>query len=133
MMSFLKFIMRKHPFLAGIFGLALLATAFFAIDLGRDWLYFKNPDHREQTLKPWMTPRYVGMSWGLPRELMEDVMELPKNHEGRPPKVKDIAERLGLTLPELQARVASAKAEFEAARQRKKQDKKPQAPKGKAE
>lgn len=133
MIGFLKFTWRKHPVLSGIFALALLAVAFFAINVGRHWLYFKNPDHYEQTLEPWMTPRYVGMSWGLPREMIEDVMELPRDGEGRPPKVKDIAARMGLTLPELQARVATAKAEFEAERDRKKQDQKPQAPKGKAE
>ena len=110
-MSFLKFLWAKHPFASVAFALALGGLVVFGSGFVRDTLYFNDPAHRNQDLEPWMTPRYVGMSWDLPPEVLGPLMGLSKDmpRDGRPPRLDEIAARMGITIEELQARVLAAK------------------------
>jgi hypothetical protein len=58
-----------------------------------------------------MTPRYVGMSYALPREVIFGVMGIGDT-EGRRVHVGEIAARMGISLNELEVRVRKAKVEF---------------------
>ena len=94
-----------------VFALALVLLVFFGIRFVDRFMYFHDPAHRNQALEPWMTPRYVGMSYKLPRDVIFDVMDL-ENTEGRRMRVGEIADRMGISLAELEARVRKAKIAF---------------------
>ncbi|MEO0636188.1 MAG: hypothetical protein AAFY73_06020 [Pseudomonadota bacterium] len=79
-----------------------------------DIIHFNDPRHQNEPLKPWMTPRYVALSYDLPRETVMEIFELPEDLEGERPRVGRIARRMSLTLPELTQRVRDAQAALEA-------------------
>lgn len=83
-----------------LLGAALAAILFFGIRLGADWLYWNDPAHRDQNISGWMTPRYVAMSWDVPRPVMIEILDL-QPREGRPMNLRDLAEERGMTLAEL--------------------------------
>ena len=93
----------------GVFGVRTISSA----------IYWYDPAHQDQPLAPWMTPRYVGQSYHLPREVIEEVFFIERGKEPPRMRVGSIAEQQGLTLEELQARLDAANAAFEAAREAK--------------
>lgn len=105
--------MRLSPFIKenrtalAVFGLAAATTLWFGFSFLANLIYFNDPRHQDEALKPWMTPRYVVMSYKLPRKVVADTLNLP---EGGPRGMKlgDIADNLGLTMEELTARVREA-------------------------
>ena len=72
-------------------------------------IYFNDPRHQDEALKGWMTPRYVVMSYDLPREIVADLLDLPAGGPGDL-KLDAIAQGLGLTLVELTTIVRDAAA-----------------------
>lgn len=97
---------RQNSVLVGVFAISLVAVIWFGIGAALDFLYFHDPKHRDQALKGWMTPRYVGLSYDLPRPVVLEVLEIEPG-EGRRKRLDDIADELGLSLPELTERVRS--------------------------
>jgi len=113
-MDFLRFLFRRHPWPTAIMAVGLVALVWFGGHFVSDVLYFSDPAHREQPLAGWMSPRYVAKSWGLPPEVVADVMQLTPDH--RRITLDEVAARAGISLEELQRRVETAKAELEAER-----------------
>ncbi|WP_319515717.1 hypothetical protein [Cohaesibacter marisflavi] len=107
----LRYFWKEQPIALSVFALALVLLVFFGIRFVDRFMYFHDPAHRNQALEPWMTPRYVGMSYKLPRDVIFDVMDL-ENTEGRRMRVGEIADRMGISLAELEARVRKAKIAF---------------------
>ncbi|WP_321338217.1 hypothetical protein [uncultured Cohaesibacter sp.] len=107
----LRYFWKEQPIALSIFVVAVVLLVFFGIRFVDRFIYFHDPAHRNQALEPWMTPRYVGMSYKLPRDVIFDVMDL-ENTEGRRVKVGKIADRMGISLAELERRVRKAKLEF---------------------
>lgn len=107
----LRYFWKEQPIALSIFAVAVVLLVFFGIRFVDRFIYFHDPAHRNQALEPWMTPRYVGMSYKLPRDVIFDVMDL-NNTEGRRVKVGEIADRMGISLAELERRVRKAKLEF---------------------
>ena len=107
----LRYFWKEQPIALSIFAVAVVLLVFFGIRFVDRFLYFHDPAHRNQALEPWMTPRYVGMSYKLPRDVIFDVMDL-ENTEGRRVKVGEVADRMGISLAELERRVRKAKLEF---------------------
>jgi len=65
-----------------------------------DFIYFNDPRHQDVDLKEWMTPRYIGMSYDLPRPLVLEILGLPET--GGPRRsLGRIAADQNLTLEEL--------------------------------
>lgn len=123
-MSTVRSFIRSHLLAVAIFVVAIGTAATFGIRFASDARYFKDPAHREQALEGWMTPRYVGMSWGLPKHVIGDIMDLDPDspRDGRPPTLDQVAATLGITLAELQVRVEDGKARHEAEREDRKND-----------
>ena len=113
-MGFLRFLWRRHRIAALLLAAALIAASFFGARLVREAVYFANPAHQRQALEPWMSPRYVARSWDLPPEVIIELMQL-RPDAGRS-TVAQVAADLGLTLSELEARVAAARARLDAER-----------------
>lgn len=72
-----------------------------------DIIYFNDPRHQDQALKGWITPRYVSMSYELPKRVVDDVLGLERD-EGRGKRLSDIAASLGVDLDELTQMVQAA-------------------------
>ncbi|MBU2957634.1 hypothetical protein Q4511_01150 [Paracoccus sp. 1_MG-2023] len=90
-----------------ILGCASAALIWFATGFALDLARHDNVPLHDQALKPWMTPRFVVMSYDLPREVVADVLELPPTGPGRL-KLGTIAREMGVTMEELTERVRDA-------------------------
>ncbi len=103
------------PIATAILGLALVATAFFAVRLVAFWIYWSDPAHRDQVIEPWMTPRYVAHSWHVPREVMVEALgqDLEQGNGG-PPNLARLAAERGVTTAELITVIEAAIEEFRA-------------------
>nr|WP_321458409.1 hypothetical protein [uncultured Cohaesibacter sp.] len=119
-----RYFWKEQPVALSVFVLAVVLLLFFGVRFVDRFLYFHDPAHRNQSLEPWMTPRYVGMSYKLPRDVIFDVMELGET-EGRRISVGEIAQRMGISLDELETRVRKAKLEFKAEKQQERPAGKP--------
>lgn len=108
MLKALRYFWKEQPLALSAFVIALGFLLFFGVRFLVGFVYFHDPAHRNQALEPWMTPKYVAMSYRLPPEVMREVMQLDR-FEGRRVTVVDVADRLGITLDELEQRVRNAK------------------------
>jgi hypothetical protein len=113
-MGFLRYLWAKQRVLALALLVALGGLGWFGWGAASDALYFADPEHQRQPLANWMSPRYVGKSWDLPREVIIEIMQLEPDNKQK--TLKDVTEHLGITLPELQARVEQARAQMDARR-----------------
>lgn len=92
------------------FTVALCALAYFSVKTISSTIYWMDPAHQEQTLAGWMTPRYVGQSYNLPREIVLEALMMDPNAPPRRISISEIAEQNGMTMDELQTRVDAAAA-----------------------
>jgi hypothetical protein len=106
-MQFMRFMVGRHPILSGIMGMALAMLIYFGARFGSDAMYFADPAHQEQDLAMWMSPRYVGKSWGLPPEVIGRIMHLQPDHAHM--TLKEVTAEMGITLADLQSRVEDAR------------------------
>lgn len=107
-----KFAKANWPALI-VLGVSTLAALWFAAGFVLNVIYFNDPKHQDADLKPWMTPRYVVMSYDLPRHIVADVLDLPPSGPGSL-KLGTIANDMGLSLNELTIRVREAAVAFRA-------------------
>lgn len=98
---------RRNRFLFLAFIAAVAVTVFFAGRLLYFSVYWADPAHRGQALEDWMTPGYVAHSYGLPPEVVRDVLELDAG-DGKRRTLADIAKSSDLTLEEIQRRIDAA-------------------------
>ncbi|PLW74902.1 hypothetical protein [Cohaesibacter celericrescens] len=108
MLKALHYFWKEQPVALSAFVLAIALLVFFGGRFVFGFIYFHDPAHRNQALEPWMTPRYVSLSYAIPPEIVQDVMEL--EDMGRPRvKLDEVTAKLGISLAELQERVWAAK------------------------
>jgi hypothetical protein len=96
--------LRNHMGVVAILVIACAAGLWFAADIVSDFVYFNDPRHQDEALKPWMTPRYVGMSYDLPRDVVHDIFGLSDNGP-RGMTMRNIAAEQGLSLHDLTEKV----------------------------
>ena len=106
---------NRWAFLA--FVVAVTALGVFGVRTISSAIYWYDPAHQDQALAPWMTPRYVEQSYKLPRDVIEDVFFIERGVEPPRMRVGEIATRNGLTIEDLQSRLDTAHAAFEATRE----------------
>jgi len=104
MLSGLKHLWRNHRLLLVAFGFAATLTIFFGVRMLLFSLYWNDPNHQNQPLKGWMTPRYVAFSYGLERDELRQILGLNPAPVSRE-KLQDILENQNVTLDELQIRL----------------------------
>jgi len=103
--------LRQHLGMLAVLVIACVAGLWFTFGILSEFLYFHDPINQDEALKPWMTPRYVVMSYDLPRGLVADVLGLPSEmHRGM--TMADIAEMNDLSLDELTKIVRDAASAF---------------------
>jgi hypothetical protein len=114
MFAFLRRIWQAAPVATVILGGALAVSLFFAVRLVAFWIYWADPAHRDQAIEPWMTPGYVAHSWGLPREIAFEALDLPPA-PGGPRSLQELAEERGVTVELLAQDLQAAIDAFRAA------------------
>ena len=108
--KFYRFIKSNKWFVAGLL-VSLITLISVTVTLLADAVYFNDPRHKNVELEAWMTPRYVTLSYELPRPI---VLELLGIEEGKkfPRRLDRLAESLGITLEELTEKVRIAKKAY---------------------
>jgi hypothetical protein len=110
----LKQLWHDHPRLFSAFLIAAALTLFFSIRIAASALYWSDPAHRNETVRPWMTVGYVARSWDLdPREL-DTLAGLPIPEHGRPQPLAVIASDRGVPVADIIAEVEAAIATLRA-------------------
>lgn len=99
-----------------ILSASALTALWFAGTMLAKVIYFNDPRHQDQALKPWMTPRYVVMSYDLPRPVVAGMLVLPETGKDRH-RMDAIADEMGMTLEELTAHIRAGAASYRAAQQ----------------
>ena len=102
---------RQNWQLAFVFFGALLFASWFAFQAISDALYFNDPRNVDVDLKPWMTPRYVVLTYDLPRSLVAEVLTLDQESDRRI-RLGQLAKERGLTMDELTALLRAAAADY---------------------
>jgi len=71
---------RRHYW--GVTGLVVsfLAVIILSITMLADAVYFNDPRHRDESLKAWMTPRYVALSYDLPPPVVRELLGIALYH-----------------------------------------------------
>jgi len=114
MIPFLKRIWQAAPVATVILGGALAVSLFFAVRLVAFWIYWADPAHRDQAIEPWMTPGYIAHSWGVPREVAFEALNLPPA-PGGPRTMQDLAAERGVSVnvlaQDLQAAIDTFRAQ----------------------
>ncbi|PWQ95577.1 hypothetical protein [Leucothrix pacifica] len=75
-------------------------------------LFFNDPRHQNVDLQPWVTPRYIGLSYDLPRPVVMEILEIEEGSKF-PKRLDRLANKLDITLEELTEKVRAAKADYE--------------------
>jgi len=98
---------RRHPILTTAFLAAAALTVLFTVRSVMFTVYWADPSHRDQAIKPWMTPRYVAHSWQLSPDEVIAALEVPLS-AGHRKTLGEIATDAGVPLSTLTARIQAA-------------------------
>lgn len=105
--------LKQNWILVSIMTVALMALLFFVFSFISNLIYFNDPQHKDQSLRAWMTPRYVVMSYDLPPRIVGEVMNLRPRVDKRR-LLSQVADDLNITLEELTVRIRAAAKEHRA-------------------
>ncbi|MEL6425213.1 MAG: hypothetical protein AAFQ33_07130 [Pseudomonadota bacterium] len=102
---------KQNRLLVGLFLGSLAVALWFAFHAITDALYFNDRRNVDVDLQPWMTPRYVVLTYDLPRPVVIDLLELDPDHD-RGLRLGHLARDRGITMEELTALVREAAAQY---------------------
>ena len=100
-----------HKFIVLGFVASVIAVIALSSTMLADAIYFDDPTHKDVKLEAWMTPRYVALSYDLPRPIMMELLEIDEDNTG-PRRLDRIAEEIGSTLDELTEKVRLAAIKY---------------------
>jgi hypothetical protein len=112
----MKALFKSHPYAATGFVLAACLTLFFTVRIISSAIYWADPDHRNQTVKPWMTAGYIGKSWDLPPADIDSAAGLPSPQGHGPWTMQQIADDRGIPVADLIIQVNAVVAKLAAER-----------------
>ncbi|MBV0911602.1 hypothetical protein [Anianabacter salinae] len=102
---------RAQPWLTAAFAVALALAVVFTGRAVLFAVYWTDPDHRVQAIEGWMTPRYVARSWHMTRADIEAALGEMMPPPGERLTLDEIAEKEGVPLEELIARIEAVAAD----------------------
>lgn len=105
---------RAAPVLTAGLALALALAGFFAVRLALGAIFWSDPQNRDLPIAAWMTPRFVAMSWHVPKEVVIDALGMTPDGRGPQPLDRMAAER-GVPVSDLIADLEQAIADWRAA------------------
>ncbi len=111
MLSRLKLAWRRNRMMTAAFVFAVFLALMFAVRSVVFVVYWSDPDHRDQRLETWMTPRYIARSWHLPDDIILSALGL-EGMPGRRLTIEEIARAKGVPVQELEARIVAAAQQY---------------------
>ncbi|MGR3660684.1 MAG: hypothetical protein ACU0CA_05770 [Paracoccaceae bacterium] len=115
MIQRLKSAWARHPVMTAGFLAAVALTILFAIRSTVFLIYWSAPEHFNQPVEGWMTPRYIMHSWQLsPEDVMRVIGDGPM-----PPRrhtLEEIAADSGIPLSQIIDNLTKALEQIEAQR-----------------
>lgn len=103
-MQLLKSFVKKNILVVMVLLVALFLGLWNAVEMTKNLIYFNDPKHQNEPLKPWMTLHYVGMSYDVPRPVLITGLALQHTSKNKR-NMKKIAAAKGLSLLELTEQV----------------------------
>ena len=100
---------RQWTILA-IFALVVTVTALFAVRTTRRALYWRQ--HRDETIRPWMTLPYVAHSYRVPPRVLYEALGIPQRQGDRRP-LKKIAREQNASVESIIETLAHAITAFQ--------------------
>lgn len=107
---------RHHRVLLIAFIAALAVTLLFSLRTIVFLVYWSDPEHRDQPLEGWMTPRYIAHSHHLPLDAIAGMLAITPEQERRP-TLEALANRRGVPLDVLIKELDAAISAWKAAHQ----------------
>ncbi|WP_425073236.1 hypothetical protein [Sagittula sp. S175] len=104
---------REAPYLTAGLLLALVVAGFFGVRLVLGAVFWADPRHQDMPIAPWMTPRFVAMSWDVPKEVVIEALGMKQDGHG-PEPLKKMAEERGVPVEALVAELEAAIAAYRA-------------------
>lgn len=98
---------RRRRLLKAGFGVALVATLFFAYQLGETAFHW-DAARNAQELEAWMTPRYVAHSRRVPPEVVGAALGLDPQRPPRRTTLREIAVARGVPVSDVIAELKAA-------------------------
>lgn len=80
-------------------------------------MYWSDPRHQDREFEPWMTPRYISMSYQLPRNEVLGALGISEGELYRPITLRKISKHTGVDILELEASVEETARRFREASQ----------------
>jgi hypothetical protein len=108
----MKRLFQNHPFAVSGFVLATAVTLFFIVRIIVSALYWANPAHHNETVKPWMTVGYIAKSWDLDPRQIDALAGLPGPEVHGPWTIREIAEARGVPVQQVIDQVNATLAEL---------------------
>jgi uncharacterized protein (DUF58 family) len=103
---------RRHRWLFVAFLAAVALALLFAVRVAiymQDW-----PEHADEDIEGWMTPRYVALSWDVPPDVIVGALSIPRDGSGRRITLDELAKERGIPVETLAADLEAAIAAFRA-------------------
>lgn len=108
---------KEHRLLCLAFSAAVAVTSLFLIRAVFGMLYWADPKHQDRELEPWMTPRYISMSYQLPRIEVLEALGIKEGEVFRPMTLRKISAHTGAEILEMEASVEETARRFREASQ----------------
>lgn len=107
----IKQLWRSHPYAFSGFVLAAAVTLFFMVRIVSSAIYWSDPAHHNEQIKPWMTVGYIAQSWHLDPRAIDALAVLPTPDQShRPLNMKEIARLRGVPVADVIQQVQTAVA-----------------------
>lgn len=110
----MKGLWKRHPLALSGFLLASAVTLFFLVRMASSAIYWANPAHHNETVKPWMTAGYIARSWHVDPRMLDILAGLPGPKDHGPWTIRQAAEARGVEVSEVIAQVNRALAVLKA-------------------
>ena len=110
----MKQLFKAHPYATSGFALAAAVTLFFLVRIIWSAVYWMDPAHHNQTIKPWMTVGYIGQSWHLKPPEIDAAAGLPGPQGHGPWTMQEIAKSRGVPVDDILKLVTDAVQKLEA-------------------
>ena len=88
---------------------SMTTVVFLSSTMLADAIYFDDPEHKDMALEAWMTPKYIALSYDLPRDVVISLLDIDLKSD-KPRRLDHLADNIGVSLTELTGMVRAAAA-----------------------
>ncbi len=94
------------------FVVVVCVAGVFGVRSVSHFIYWADPRHQDQPLVGWMTPRYVGQSYNIPPEIVQQAFGILDDGPPHRTTLDRIAIEQNMSLDDMQERIEIAAADW---------------------